>query len=188
MEACQDVSKINDAVKTSDSAESRPVKPVMINNSDKRSIDPVSCQENVLLQTTESGIVTDQNVAEQGRSNKRKLDVLEDRAIAVDLEAGSQQSRPRLIERIKPHVKDTSTTFKPDEKIVRSRIRNSKMPTEGKPFWKRHVSTPKYASFLRMFHKEETDNQLSGNSSSQRNEREKSQYRRGLSAERYNLR
>ncbi|EGI66828.1 PREDICTED: uncharacterized protein LOC105144932 [Acromyrmex echinatior] len=182
MEACQGVSKIiNNAVKTSDLAESRPVKPVMINNSDKRSIDPVSCQRNVLLQTAESGVVTDQNVAGQGRGNKRKLNVLEDRA--VGLEAGSQQNRPRLTEKIKLRVKDTSTTFTPDEKIVRSKIRNSRMPTEGKPFWKRHVSTPKYASFLRMFHKEETDNQLSDNSSSRRNEREKSQYRRRLSAE-----
>ncbi|XP_018357987.1 PREDICTED: uncharacterized protein LOC108757842 isoform X2 [Trachymyrmex cornetzi] len=184
MEACQGVSEIiNDAVKTSDSAESRPVKPVAINNSDKRSIDPVSCQGNVLLQTAESGVATDQNIAGQGRGNKRKLDVLEDRAIAVDLEAGSQQNWPRLTERIEPRVKDTLTTFTPDEKVVRSRLRNSRMPTEGKPFWKRHVSTPKYASFLRMFHKEETDNQLRGNSSSRRNEREKSQYRRRLSAE-----
>ncbi|XP_018314035.1 uncharacterized protein [Mycetomoellerius zeteki] len=185
MEACQDVSKIiNDAVKTSDSAELRPVKPVAINNSDKRSIDPVSCQGNVLLQTAESGVVTDQNVAGQGRGNKRKLNDLEDRAIAIDLGAGSQQNRPRLTERIKPRVKDTSTTFTPDEKVARSRLRNSRIPMEGKPFWKKHVSTPKYASFLRMFHKEETDNQLRGNSSSRRNEeREKSQHRRELSAE-----
>ena len=189
MEVCQGVSKIiNDAVKTSDSAESRPVKPVMINNSDKRSIDPVSCQGNILLQTAESGVVTDQNVIGQGRGNKRKFDVLEDRVILVNLETGSQQNRPRLTERIKPRVKDTSTTSTLVEKGIRSRIRNSRMPTEGKPIWKRHASMPKYASFLRMFRKEETDNQLRDNASSRRSEREKSQYRKGLSAERYNLR
>ncbi|XP_018402340.1 PREDICTED: uncharacterized protein LOC108779407 isoform X2 [Cyphomyrmex costatus] len=182
MEACQGVSKIiNNVAKISHSAESRPVKPVAINNSDKRSIDPVSCQGNVLLQTAESGVVTDQNVIGQGRGNKRKLDDLKDRAIAINLGVGSQQDRPKLTERIKPRVKDTSTTFTPDEKIAKSKLRNSRMPTEGKTFWKKHVSTPKYASFLRMFHKE--DNQLRGNSSSRRNEREKSQYRRGLSAE-----
>ncbi|KYN33701.1 hypothetical protein ALC56_11959 [Trachymyrmex septentrionalis] len=184
MEVCQGVSKIiNDAVKTSDSAESRPVKPVMINNSDKRSIDPVSCQGNILLQTAESGVVTDQNVIGQGRGNKRKFDVLEDRVILVNLETGSQQNRPRLTERIKPRVKDTSTTSTLVEKGIRSRIRNSRMPTEGKPIWKRHASMPKYASFLRMFRKEETDNQLRDNASSRRSEREKSQYRKGLSAE-----
>lgn len=184
MEACQGVSKIiSDAAKIFHPAESRPVKPddddddVAINNSDKRSIDPqpVSCQRNVLLQTAESSAVTDQNVAGQGRGNKRKLDDLEERAIAVepDLGAGSQQDRSKTTERIKPRIKNMPTTFIPDEKAARSR------------FWKRHVSTPKYASFLRIFRKEETD-QLHGNSSSRRNEREKSQHRRRLSTERYN--
>lgn len=193
MEACQSVSKIiSEAVKIPHPAESRPVKSdgVAINNSDKRSIDPrpVSCQGSV-LQTAESGIVTDQNehVAGQGRGSKRKFDDLEDRAIAVrlDLRAGSQD-RSRMTERIKPRVKDTvfaPTTFTPDEKAARSRIR-SRMPMEGKLFWKRHVSTSKYASFLRMFRKEETD-RLRGNSSSRKNKGEKLQHRRGLSAERY---
>lgn len=201
MEACQGVSKIiSEAVKIPHPAELRPVKPgddyVAINNSDKRSIDPrpVSCQGSVLPQTAESGIVTNQNehVAGQGRGSKRKLDDLEDQAIAVglDLGAGSQQDRSRTNERIKPRVKDTPTTFTSDEKAARSRIRNSRirnsrMSMEGKPFWKKHVSTPKYASFLRMFCKEETDDRLRGNSSSRRNEGEKSQYQRGLSAERY---
>lgn len=192
---CQHVSKItSNAAKISHPAESRPVKPDddggAINNSDKRSIDPqpVSCQGNVLLQTVESSVVTDQNecVVEQGRSSKRKLDDLEDRAIAIelDLETGSQQSRSRTIERIKPRVNDTPTTFTPDEK-ARSRSRNDKIPMEGKPFWKRHVSTPKYASFLRMFRKEETDDRLCNNSSSRRNEGEKSPHRRGIPTERY---
>lgn len=192
MEACQDVSKImSNAAKISHPAESRPVKPdgndgVAINNSDKRSIEPqpVSCQENVLLQTVDSSGVIDQNgyVAEQGRGSKRKLDDLEDRAIAVELETGSQQNRSRTPERIKSRVNDTPTTFT-DEKATRGKIR---IPMEGKPFWKRHVSTPKYSSFLRMFRKEETDNLLCNNSSSRRNEGDKSSHRRGISTERYN--
>lgn len=186
---------MNSAAKISHPAEPRPVKPddddVAINNSDKRSIDPqpVSCQGNVLLQT-ESSVVTDRNgyAAEQGRGSKRKLDDLEDRATAVepDLETSSQQDWSRTTERIKPRVNDTPATFIPDEKATRSRIRNDRIPMEGKPFWKRHVSTPKYASFLRMFRKEETDNRPSNNSSSWRNERgDKSPHRRGISAERY---
>lgn len=195
METCQGVSKIiNDAAKTSHPVESRPVKPddddVAINNSDKRSIDPqpVNCQGNILLQTAESSVVTDQNgyVEEQGRGSIRKLD-LEGRAMTAsksiepDLEAGSQQDRSRRIERIKPRVKDTLTTFNPDEKAARNR--NGRVLTEGRLFWKRHMSTPKYVSFLKMFRKEETDDR--GNSSSRRNEGEKSQHRRGLSVERF---
>lgn len=189
MEACQDVSKItSNPAKISHPVESRPVKPgVVINNSDKRSIDsrPISCRENVLLQTAESSVVTDQNghVAGQGRGSK--LNDLEDRAIAVelDLKTDSQQDRSRMTERIKPRVNDTSTTFTPDEEAFRSKIRNGRMPTEGRSFWKKHVSTPKYASFLRMFRKEETDNQLRNNSSSRRNE--KLQRRGKISTERY---
>lgn len=192
MEACQDVSKImSSAAKISHPAESRPVKrvgdDVAINNNDKRSIDPqpVSCQRNVLLQTAESGVMTDQNghVAGQGRGTKRKFDNLEDRAI--ELETGSQQNRSRMTERIKPRVNDTPTTF-PLEKAnpTRSRIRNGRISMEGKPFWKRHASMPKYASFLRMFRKDETDDRLCNNSS-RRNEGENSQQRRGISAERY---
>ncbi|XP_077265363.1 uncharacterized protein LOC143899180 isoform X2 [Temnothorax americanus] len=193
MEACQDISKIiSNAAKISHPAESRPVKldddGVAINNGDKRSIDPqpVSCQGNVLPQTAESSVVTDQNglVAAQGHGNKRKLDELEDRAIAVerDLETGSQQDRSRMTGKIKPRVNDTPTTFTPDEKATRSRIRNSRIPVEGKPFWKKHVSTPKYASFLRMFRKEETSDRLHNNSSSRKNDGEKLQHRR-ISAE-----
>jgi len=188
MEACQGVSKIIcDAAKISHSAESKLVKlddDVAINNSDKRSIDPVNCQRNILW-TAESSVVTDQNVAGQGRGSKRKLGDLENQAIAVelDLEVGSQQDRSR----IRSRIKDTPTTFTSDERTIKSRLRNSRMPTEGKPFWKRHVSTPKYASFLRMFRKEETDNKLRGNSLSRKNKEEKSQHRKELSAERYNL-
>jgi len=189
METCQGVSKIiSDAAKISHSAESKLVKPdddddVAINNSDKRSIDPVNCQRNI-LRTAESSIMTDQNVAGQGRGSKRKLDDLENQAIAMelDLEAGSQQDRSR----IRSRIKDTPTTFTPNERTIKSRLRNSRMPTEGKPFWRRHVSTPKYASFLRMFRKEETDDKLRSNSLSRRNKEEKSQHRKELSAERYN--
>lgn len=190
MEACQDVSKIiSNTAKISHPAESRPVKPGVVINSDKRSIDsrPISCQGNVLLQTTESSVVTDQNghIVGQGRGSKRKLDDLEDRAITVDLslETDSQQDWSKMTERIKPRVNNTSTTFAPDEETIRSKIRNGRIPMEGKSFWKKHVTTPKYASFLRMFRKEETDNQLRNNSSSRRNE--KLQHRGKTSTERY---
>ncbi|XP_036138803.1 uncharacterized protein LOC118644391 [Monomorium pharaonis] len=198
METCQSVSKIiSDVAKRFHP--SRLVKPddvLAINNSDKRSVNPqpINCQENVLLQTTESSVVTDQNgyVAGQGRGSKRKLEDLEDRAMItakLDLAADNRQDRSRTTERIKPRVKDTLTTsdaFSSDEKAVRNRIRNGRVPTDGKSFWKRHVSTPKYASFLRMFRKEGTDDRLYRNSSSRRNKGKKSQHRRGLSAERYN--
>ncbi|XP_011697144.1 PREDICTED: uncharacterized protein LOC105455480 isoform X2 [Wasmannia auropunctata] len=196
MEACQGVSKIiSDATTYTHPAESRPVKPdggVAINNGDKRSIEsqPVGCQGNVLPRAAESSAVTDQNAAGQGRAgSKRKLDDLEDEALLaakLDVEAGGRQERSETTEMIKSRVKDTPTTFAPDGRAVSNkgcRIRNSRIPTEGKPFWKRHVSAPKYASFLRMFRKEETENRLRGNSSSRRNDGEKSQHRRRLSTE-----
>lgn len=163
---------------------------VAINNSDKRSIEPVSCQGNILLHTAESNVMTDQNrYVEQERSSKCKLDNLEDQTTTteLDLETGNQQNRSRMTERIKPRVNGAPTIFTVDEKTTRNRIRNGRIPMGGKLFWKKHVSTPKYASFLRMFRKEETDDQLCNKSSSRRNEGEKSQYRKGIYAERYDL-
>ncbi|XP_029676650.1 uncharacterized protein LOC115243648 [Formica exsecta] len=182
MEECQNVDKIiNDAAKSSHVAESPNVKSnddgVVINKSDKQSIDPQTiCQENAL---PESSVATDQS--RQGRGSKRKLDDLEDRSTTTDLEISNQQNQWRMTKAIKPRIKDTPT-ISTLEKTARNRIRNGRMTMEGRPFSRRHVSSPKYASFLRMYRKEEVD-ELRSNSSSRRDDGEKLQRRRGLSTE-----
>ncbi|GAB1862448.1 hypothetical protein CAJAP_03527 [Camponotus japonicus] len=182
MEECQNVDKIiNDAAKASHSG-SPNVKSndegVAINKSDKQSIDPqpISYQGNTL---PESSVATDRS---QGRGSKRKLDDLEDRSTTTELDLGisNQRNQWRMTEGIKPRVKDAPTIFTP-EKNARNRIRNGRM-MEGRPFSRRHVSSPKYASFLRMFHKEEVD-ELRGNSSPRKDDGEKLQRRRGLSTQ-----
>lgn len=184
MEECQSVDKIiNDAAKSSHAAESPNVKSndgTVINKSDKQSIDPqpISCQENTL---PESSVATDQS--RQGRGSKRKLDDLEDRSTTTDLEISNQHNQWRMTKAIKPRIKDTPM-ISTVEKTTRNRIRNGRM-TEGRPLLRRHVSSPKYASFLRMYRKEEVD-ELRSNSSSRRDDGEKLQRRRGLPTERYN--
>lgn len=187
MEECQNVDKIiNDAAKASHSAGSPNVKSndegVAINKSDKQSIDPqpISYQGNTL---PESSVATDRS---QGRGSKRKLDDLEDRSTTTELDLGisNQRNQWRMTEGIKPRIKDAPTIFTP-EKNARNRIRNGRM-MEGRLFSRRHVSSPKYASFLRMFHKEEVD-ELRGNSSPRKDDGEKLQRRRGLSTQRYNI-
>ncbi|EFN64336.1 hypothetical protein EAG_05186 [Camponotus floridanus] len=184
MEECQNVDKIiNDVAKASHSAESPNVKPnddgVTINKSDKQSIDPqpISYQGNTL---PESSFATDRS--QQGRGSKRKLDDLEDRSTTTELDLGisSQWNQWRMTEGIKPRIKDAPMIFTP-EKNARNRIRNGRM-MEGRPFSRRHVSSPKYASFLRMFHKEEVD-ELRSNSSPRKDDGEKLQRRRGLSTQ-----
>nr|XP_012221980.1 PREDICTED: uncharacterized protein LOC105671970 [Linepithema humile] len=190
MEACQSVSKtINEAAKISHSVDSPDVKPadgggVAINKSDKRSAQPISCQGNVLQFVESSNVATDQSrhTEEQGRRIKRKLNNLENQTIEIDQGTSSQQNGSKTSDRIKSYFKDVPTIFSFDEKAVRSRIRNGRMPIEGRSYLKRRVSSPRYASFLRMLRKEEADERLRGNSSSRRNEAEKLQ-RRGLSAE-----
>ncbi|XP_025075373.1 uncharacterized protein LOC105432054 [Pogonomyrmex barbatus] len=193
MEACQGVSKIiSDAAKISHPAESRPVKldddGIAINNSDKRSTEPrpgpVGCQGNGPQRSAESSIVDQSEYvdAKRGCGSKYKFDDLKDREMAVELEPGisSQQDQSNATtERIKPRVKDTSTNI--DEKIARSRIRNGRVPIEERSFSRRHVSSPKYMSYLRTSRKEERDDRLRGNSSSRRNDGiEKSQRRKKL--------
>jgi len=193
MEACQGVSKIvNDAAKISHSVDSPDVKPadgggVAINKSDKRSAQPISCQGNVLQFVESSDVATDQSrrMKEQGRSIKRKLNNLENQAIEINQGTSSQQDASKTSDRIKLYFKDAPTIFSLDEKAARSRIRNGRMPIESRPYSKRRVFSPRYASFLRMLRKEEADERrLRGNSSSRRDEAEKPQ-RRGLSTERY---
>lgn len=188
MEECQNADKIiNDASKASHLAESPNVKSdndgIAINKSDKQSIDPqpISYQENL----PESSVTTDQS--QQGRGTKRKLDDLEDRSTTTELDLGisSQRNQWRMTEGIKPRIKDAPTIFTL-EKNTRNRIRNGRMTIEGRPFLRRHVSSPKYASFLRMFCKEEVD-ELRGNSSSRRDDGEKLQRRRDPSTQRYNI-
>lgn len=187
MEECQNVDKIiNDAAKVFHSTESPQDKSnddgVAINKSDKQSIgpQPTNYQENTL---PELRVVTDRS--QQGRGSKDKLDDLEDRSTTteVDLGISSQRNQWRMTEGIKPRVKDGPIFTL--EKNGRSRIRNGRMTMEGRPFPRRHVSSPKYASFLRMFHKEEMD-ELRGNSSSRKDDGEKLQRRR-LSTQRYNI-
>jgi len=191
MEACQGVSKtVNGTMKISHSVDSPDVKPangggVAINKSDKRSAQPISCQGNVPQFVESSDVATDQSrrVEEQGCSIKRKLNNLENQAIDTDQGTSSQQDGSKTSDRIKSYFKDMPTIFSLDEKAARSRIRNGRMPIEGR-YSKRRVSSPRYASFLRMLRKEEANERLRGNSSSRRDEAEKPQ-RRGLSAERY---
>ncbi|KMQ90317.1 general transcriptional corepressor trfa-like isoform x1 protein, partial [Lasius niger] len=161
MKECQSVDKIiNDAAKAFHSAESPNVKSnddgVAINKSDKQSIDPqpISCQGNVL---PESSVATDQSRQGQGRGSKRKLDDLENRSTTTELDLGisSQRNQWRMTEEVKPRVKDAPIFTL--EKNARNRIRNGRVAMEGRPSSRRHVSSPKYASFLRMFRKEEVD-------------------------------
>ncbi|XP_072755016.1 uncharacterized protein [Anoplolepis gracilipes] len=185
MEECQSVGKIiNDREKASHSTESTIVKPnddgVTINKNDKRSIDPQpnNYQKNAL---PESSVATE-NQNRQGRGSKRKLDdlELEDRSTTtkLNLETSSQWNQWKMTEGIKPCTKNAPIL----EKTTRNRIRNGRMMTmEGRA--KRLTSSPKYASFLRMFHKEEV-NELRGNSSSRRDDGEKLQRGRGLSMQR----
>ncbi|KAL6445277.1 hypothetical protein ACFW04_002258 [Cataglyphis niger] len=183
MEECQSVDKIiNDAAKSSYTAQSPNVKSndgAAINKSDKQSIDPqpISCQENIL---PESSVATDQS--RQGRGSKRKLDDLEDRSTTTDVrEISNQQNQWKMTKAIKPRVRDTPT-LSTLEKTTRNRIRNGRMTMEGRPVLRRHVSSPKYASFLRMYHKEEID-ELRSNSSSRRDDGEKLQRQRRLFTE-----
>lgn len=185
MEECQSVDKIiNDAAKSSHAAQSPNVKSndgAVINKSDKQSIDPlpISCQESTL---PESSVATDPS--RQGRGSKRKLDDIEDRSTTTDIrEISNQPNQWKMTKAIKPRVKDTPT-ISTLEKTTRNRIRNGRMTMEGRPLLRRHVSSPKYASFLRMYHKEEID-ELRSNSSSRRDDGEKLQRRRRLSTERY---
>lgn len=191
MEECQNVDKIiNDAAKASHLAESPNVKSnddsIAINKSVKQSVDrqPISHQENTL---PESSVGTDRS--QQGRGSKRKLDDLEDRLTTAELDLGisSQRNQWRMTEGIKPRVKDAPTIFTL-EKNTRNRIRNGRTTMEGRPFSRRHVSSPKYASFLRMFCKEKREvDEPRGNSSSRRDDGEKLQRRRGVSTQRYNI-
>lgn len=187
MKESQSVDKIiNDAAKASYSAELSNVKSnddgVTINKSDKRSSDsqPINCQENIL---PESSIAMAQN--SQRRGSKRKLDDLENQSTTTELDLGSssyQRNQWRMTEGIKPRVKDAPIFA--SEKNAKNRIRNGRIAMEGRSFSRRNVSSPKYASFLRMFRREEVD-ELRDNSSSRRDNGEKLQRRRGFSTERY---
>lgn len=190
MEACQGVSKtVNDAAKISHSMNSPDIKPtdgggVSINKSDKRSAQPISCQGNVPQFVKSNDVETDQSrhAEEQGCSIKCKLNNLENQARGIDQGTSSQQNGSKTSDRIKSYFKDAPTIFSLDEKAARSKIRNGRMPIEGRLYAKRRVSSPRYASFLRMLRKEEADERFRGNS--RRDEAEKLQ-QRGLSAERY---
>lgn len=179
MDACQDTKKvIDDAPKTHLSLEVPSSKlDGAINKGDKRSIEPVDYQEK------ESSINENQSrhVERQGGGSwKRKLDNRENKVSpAIGIDRGfTQGDQSRPIGRIKPHA-----IFSPDEKkTVRNRLGSG---TEGKLSSRRHVSSAKYASFLRILRREETDERLR-NSSSQGNDGEKPQRsQRELPAERY---
>lgn len=173
------------ATKTPHSAYTKPAG--VATNNDGGSIDPrLGCQQNV---SPESIGVTNQNRRAEGRrcGSKRKLDDMEDRATAADLDWAGQDPR-RARASIKPRIKNASTMLLPDGNATwtaRSRIRNERS-SEVRLLSRRHLSSPKYASFLRMFRKEEVSNQRSReNPSFRKNESEKSQRRGGLSTERY---
>lgn len=190
MEVCQDVSKIINAPETPRSAGSHL--GLIAIHSGERSIDPrAGCQANV-PRSNESNAETspDGRAEERGRGVKRKLDRMEDQAAAIDLDHATGQDRSRATERIEPRVKDATPmifcpnpAFKDESatKTARGRIRR---PTEGRSSSRRQVPSPKYASFLRMFRKEEVDERHRGNLSPRKDEGEKSQ-RRGLASERY---